>query len=80
MADTGERNVERERGLNVAEQFDIDKDLFFEISAKDGTGFDELFEAVVREIRKSGESSSSQAQVLTAPVGGKSGGKSGCCN
>ena len=69
-----EREVERERGLNVADQFKIDKDLFFEISAKDGTGFDEFFEAVVQEIRESGGSNATPTASMPPSTSG-----SRCC-
>ena len=52
--DVDEREVETDRGSQVAENCGIDKGLFFEISALEGTGFDEMFEALVRAIRKSG--------------------------
>ena len=47
-----QREVPRDSALNIAENYDIDQHLIFEISAKDGSGFDEMFEEVVREIRK----------------------------
>ncbi len=75
LADSGERDVERERGLNVAEQFKIDSNMFFEISALEGTGFDEMFEAIVREIRKSEGSTKSSPTASMPPS--KNG--SGCC-
>ena len=47
-----EREVNKERGQNTVDNFE--GSLFMEISALTGTGFDELFEGIVREIRKYG--------------------------
>ena len=54
-----ERDVSSERGQQVAENCEIGRELFFEISAQEGTGFEEMFEAIVREIRKAGRASMS---------------------
>lgn len=46
----GKREVSTQRGENTAEHHDIN--IFREISALHGTGFDEFFNALVKEIEK----------------------------
>lgn len=48
----GEREVTTDRGKEVAKILDIDMNMFFEISALEGIGFDEMFEDIVRKIRE----------------------------
>jgi len=47
-----ERIVEKERGLNTAERCEIDKEMYFEVSAKSGKGVDEMFNSVARMIKR----------------------------
>ena len=47
-----ERIVEKKRGLNTAEVCEIDKEMYFEVSAKSGEGVDEMFAAVARMIKR----------------------------
>ena len=47
-----ERIVEKERGLNTAERCEIDKEMYFEVSAKSGEGVDEMFNSVARMIKQ----------------------------
>ena len=50
-----ERIVEKERGLNTAERCEIDKEMYFEVSAKSGEGVDEMFNPKVSETEGLGE-------------------------
>ena len=43
------REVSKKRGQDTAENLDIEPGDFFEISAKTGNSFDELFEAIARK-------------------------------
>lgn len=72
-----ERDVSTDRGQQVAENCEIGRKLFFEISALEGTGFDEMFEAIVREIRQVGREASMMA-TLTLSKNEKSTSR-GCC-
>lgn len=72
-----DRDVNTEHGRQVAENCDIDKRLFFEISALEGTGFDEMFEAIVREIRNAGKEEAATATLSLANPE-KTGRSSGC--
>lgn len=74
--------VSTDRGKNTAES--LDADLFFEISALHGTGFDDFFAALVREIRKKAPDSEKEEQLqntvsLAARNNHHGGSKSGCC-
>lgn len=69
-----EREVQTDRGLETAENYDIEKHLVFEMSALEGTGFDQVFEAIIREIRKT--SDNTQATLSLPPR--KSGSGCGC--
>lgn len=71
----GERAVDTDRGAQVAENCEIERDQFFEISALEGNGFDEMFEDIVRKIRRGGESKPSATVSLEKCDGG---GGSGC--
>ena len=71
----GDRTVDTDRGVQVAENCDIERSKFFEISALEGDGFDQMFENIVREIRKGGENKPSATVSLTNNDGG---GGSGC--
>lgn len=72
-----EKEVSTDRGRQVAENCDIDKGLFFEISALEGTEFDEMFEAIVREIRNA-ENPTSATATLSLSRAEKTGKSSGC--
>ena len=50
------REVATSRGKDTADNLDIDSENFFEISAKEGGGFDDLFQAVARKCLSVGES------------------------
>lgn len=76
----GEREVDMARGHNTADNFQIEKNLFFEISALKGTGFDEMFEAIVREIRKGEEEAIDTATVSLPSPGKDRGSGCGCMN
>lgn len=47
-----QRDVQKDSAMTIAENYDIEPHLIFEISALEGFGFDAMFEDVVREIRK----------------------------
>ena len=47
-----QREVQGDSALTIAENYDIEQHLIFEISALEGSGFDKMLEEVVREIRK----------------------------
>lgn len=59
-----ENDVAAERGRQVAENCGIDKNLFFEISALEGTGFDEMFEDILRAMRKCGKDATATASLI----------------
>ena len=44
------REVSLDRGMNMADNLLLDSDCFFEISAKNGEGFDRLFEFIVQKL------------------------------
>lgn len=74
-----ERTVDTDRGAQVAENCEIERSHFFEISALNGDGFEEMFENIVREIWKGEESKPSATVSLSSNGGGGSGsGGSGC--
>lgn len=75
-----DRDVPTSRGEETASNYDIDENLFFEISAKTGKGFDEMFEAIVREIIKKSKGKEQTARISMPPPK-KTSGTSGCkCN
>lgn len=49
----GDRKVDQTRARQYAENNDIDDDMIFEVSAKDGTGVNEMFEAIALKIKPS---------------------------
>ena len=72
-----EREVTEERGQNTADE--TEAHLFREISALFGTGFDELFEDIVREIRKrSVEEEKDKGTVSLKPASTSGSGSRGC--
>ena len=74
-----EREVHRERGTEVAENLSVDKDLFFEISALEGTGFDCMFETIVRRLQNSRQGATCQSATLSLTSQEKGGrGNSDC--
>lgn len=50
LEDEGERTVRLDRALAFAELHGIDKDMVFEISAKDNTNMDEMFDKIALNI------------------------------
>jgi GTPase SAR1 family protein len=73
-----DREVDTERGRQVAENCGIDRDLFFEISALEGTGFDDMFQALVRAIRNFGKEEALAGISLSANDGKRTDKKTGC--
>lgn len=72
-----ENDVPTSRGREVAENSGVDKNMFFEISALEGTGFDDMFEAIIREFRHD-EKDDSHAATLSLSDTKKNGSSSGC--
>lgn len=68
-----ENDVTTDRGKEVAENCGVDRDMFFEISALEGTGFDEMLEAIVREIRHDQKESSNTATLSLSDSAKKNG-------
>ena len=72
-----ERVVSRSRAEETMRNYEMNEDLFFEISALEGTSFDELFEAIVRVLRKSDKGVQDTATISLPNTNRSSG--SGCC-
>ena len=70
-----ERDVSRERGAEVAENLFVDQDLFFEISALEGTGFDHMFETIVRKLQQSRQGATGQSATLSLKSSTEKGGR-----
>ncbi len=77
-----EREVTKRRGEETANNYEMGEmgeDLFFEISALEGTGFDEMFETIARHIRKEGGQDRQNTATLSLPnPQNTSGSGSGC--
>ena len=67
------RVVQKKRGSDTAELCEIDKEMFFEVSAKTGEGINEMFAAVAQMIKQPGGSRAT-ATSLPKPQEKK------CCN
>ena len=74
-----ERKVSKNRAFEVADQCGIKEHMVFEISAKNGNGFNDLFAAVAREIKsqQEGKDTTSAAINLDSQKIRKG---SGCCS
>ena len=74
MDASGKREVDKSQNEITADDFNMS--LFHEISALDGTEFDELFEDIVREIRKDSTAGKEKEVVTLSPpnVGGNEAG------
>ena len=70
-----ERDISRERGAEVAENLYVDQDLFFEISALEGTGFDHMFETIVRKLQQSRQGATGQSATLSLKSSTEKGGR-----
>ena len=68
-----DRRVSRERARQYAENNDIETDMVFEVSAKDGTGVEEMFEAIAVKVKPT---AAAVDRSQTKPKGQK---KSNCC-
>ena len=70
-----DRQVSTKRGKDTAENLEIAPENFFEISAKSGYGFNELFETIARKVVRSGNTSAAGEAKRSfpeeKPVGGK---------
>lgn len=69
-----ERVVQKKRGSDTAELCEIDKEMFFEVSAKTGMGVNEMFAAVAQMIKQPGGSRGTATTSLPKPQEKK------CCN
>ena len=69
-----ERVVQKKRGSDTAELCEIDKEMFFEVSAKTGMGVNEMFAAVAQMIKQPGGSRGTATTSLSMPQEKK------CCN
>ena len=52
---TGEREVDRNRGMETAELCGVSKDMFFEVSAKTGEGVWDMFNAIGKKLKHAGK-------------------------
>ena len=68
-----DRQVSTKRGKDTAENLEIAPGNFFEISAKSGDGFDELFETIARKVVSSGKTAGEAKKSFPEekPGGGK---------
>lgn len=69
-----DRGVSKERARQYAENNDIELDMVFEVSAKEGTGVEEMFNAIALKVKPAAAETRSQNQ---AKVGGRK--KEKCC-
>ena len=67
-----ERIVTRKRGEDSADNCEIDRDLFFEVSAKTGESVDAMFNLIAKRLRSDGRGS--EHPPLPPPQSG------GCCS
>lgn len=64
----GERAVKSEQVQVVAENYDIDSDMVFEISAKTGQGFEEMFDTIALKIAALSSPQPPPSQVKISPA------------
>ena len=62
-----ERLVQKKRGSDTAELCEIDKEMFFEVSAKTGKGVNEMFAAVAQMIKQLGGNRATATASLPQP-------------
>ena len=68
-----DRRVSKQRARQYAENNDIESEMVFEVSAKDGTGVEEMFAAVALKVKPVGAASRKQ----NTQKGGQK--KANCC-
>lgn len=73
-----DRLVSKNRAIETAELCGINPEMVFEISAKEGNGFDDVFFTIARKLTSQGNDTSSQPTVNLRTGKSKSG--SGCCS